>query len=448
MVKERIGLLDSLRGLAVLGILLCNIPISAEPHSVATSLTLWPLGMAPASVAVWWVTQVFFQQKFYSMFAMLFGASILMVGGDGGGADAKARRRILILRLASLLAIGLFHGFVIWQGDVLNTYAVVGLLVLWVRHWPAKRLLQAGVAVHLALSAWGAWKLLSHAAQGGGDPPPAEMAKFLAGVHADSVQYAGTFQQSFVQNAKDFWDFTFDSFTSWPQTWPILVLSLMLIGMGLFKLGVLSGKASTGVYQALVGAGLGVLAIVGLAETAYMLLPSHPWLPRALARWLQSATAPVASLGYVGLMVLATRARVWRAIPAVLAPVGQMAFTNYLTQSILMTALLYGGRGPGLVRQGRPAVAGRRRRGDLAAADPVVALVDGPLHHGAAGVAVAAGLSRSHAPAPRARDGDGRRLIARRPGVEEGVQRGVDHRDGHRLAQAAWAWAWLMPAAV
>lgn len=349
MGRERIGLLDSLRGLAVLGILLCNIPISAEPHSVATSLTMWPLGMAPASVAVWWVTQVFFQQKFYSMFGMLFGASILLVGGEGrGAADAGERRRILILRLVSLLAIGLFHGLVIWQGDVLNTYAVVGLLAMWARSWPAKRLLQAGIGLHLGLSAWAAWKLLSHAAQGGGDPPPAEMAQFLAGVHADSVQYAGTFAQSFHQNAKDFWDFVFGAFTQWPQTWPLVVLALMLMGMGLYKLGVLSGRVSTGVYQGLIGAGLGALVIVGLAETAYMLLPDHPWAPRALARWLQSATAPVVSLGYVGLMVMATRSRIWKAIPAVLAPVGQMAFTNYLTQSILMTVLLYGGRGPGL----------------------------------------------------------------------------------------------------
>jgi uncharacterized protein len=345
MVKERIVLLDSLRGLAVLGILLCNIPIAAEPHSVATSLTMWPLGMAPSSVAVWWVTQVFFQQKFYSMFAMLFGASILMVGGEGGDSD---KRKILILRLVSLLAIGLFHGLVIWQGDVLNTYAVVGLLAMWARSWPAKRLLQAGIGLHLGLTAWAAWKLLSHAAQGGGDPPPAEMARFLAGVQADTLQYAGSSTQSFAQNAKDYWAFVLDAFTQWPQTWPMLVLSLMLIGMGLYKLGVLSGKAPTGVYQGLIGAGLGTLAIVALVETAYMMLPSHPWPPRALARWLQSATAPVVSLGYVSLMVMATRTRVWKAIPAVLAPVGQMAFTNYLTQSILMTALLYGGRGPGL----------------------------------------------------------------------------------------------------
>jgi uncharacterized protein len=349
MVKDRIVLLDSLRGLAVLGILLCNIPIAAEPHSVASSLTLWPLGMAPGSVAVWWVTQVFFQQKFYSLFAMLFGASILMVGGEGGAAaDAGERRRILILRLVSLLAIGLFHGFVIWQGDVLNTYAVVGLLAMWARSWPAKRLLQAGIGLHLGLSAWSAWTLLKHAAEGGGDPPPTAMARFLAQVRADSVQYAGDFGQSLVQNGKDYWDFVFHAFTQWPQTWPLLVLSLMLIGMGLFKLGVLSGKASTGVYQGLIGVGLGALAIVGLAETVYMILPSHPWAPRALARWLQSATAPVVSLAYVGLMVLAARARIWKTIPAILAPVGQMAFTNYLTQSILMTLLLYGGRGPGL----------------------------------------------------------------------------------------------------
>ena len=360
MGKDRIVLLDSLRGLAVLGILLCNIPLAAVPEAVATSLTLWPLGMAPASVAVWWGTQVFFQQKFYSMFAMLFGASILLVGGEGGPTpDARERRRILILRLVSMLAIGLFHGFVIWQGDVLHTYAIVGLVVMWARSWPAKRLLQLGIGLHLALSGWSAWKLLSRVAAGGGDLPAAAMARFLAEIRAASAQYSGGFLQSLVQNAKDYADFIAGSFTHWPPMWPLLVLSLMLTGMGLYKLGVLTGKAPKGVYQGLVGAGLGALLIAGFAETAYTLLPSHDWTVRALARWLQSATAPVISLGYVGLMVLAARSRIWKAIPAVLAPVGQMAFTNYLTQSILMTVLLYGGRGPSLYgKVDRPFLAG------------------------------------------------------------------------------------------
>ena len=356
MTKDRILLLDSLRGLAVLGILLCNIPIAAVPEAVATSLPLWPLGQAPASVGVWLTTQIFFQQKFYSLFAMLFGVSILLVGGEGGERD---RTRILILRLVSLLAIGLFHGFVIWQGDVLNTYAIVGLAAMWARGWPAKRLLQAGIGLNLALSGWGAFKILQHATQGGGDPPPKAMAEFFASNHADALQYAGSLTQSLVQNAKDYGGFVTASFAHWPPTWPLLVLSLMLIGMGLYKLGVLSGRASPGVYKALIGTGLGALAIVGMAETFYTVLASHPWPIRAMARWLQSATAPVVSLGYVGLMVLAARSRLWKTIPSILAPVGQMAFTNYLTQSIIMTAIFYGGRGPGLYgKVDRPGLAG------------------------------------------------------------------------------------------
>jgi uncharacterized protein len=257
-----------------------------------------------------------------------------------------------------LLAIGLFHGFVIWQGDVLNTYAIVGLLAMWARSWPAKRLLQAGVGLHVGISVWSAWGLLQRAAKGGGDPPAAALTKFLAATKTDAAQYAGTFAQSFTQNAHDYAGFVTGSF-SWPPIWPLLVLSLMLIGMGLYKLGVFSGKASSGAYRGLIGVGLGFLAIVGLAEALYTVLPAHPWPPRALARWLQSATAPVVSLGYVGLMVMAARARIWKAIPAILAPVGQMAFTNYLTQSILMTALLYGGRGPGLYgKVDRPFLAG------------------------------------------------------------------------------------------
>ncbi|MBO9707207.1 MAG: DUF418 domain-containing protein [Caulobacter sp.] len=356
MAKDRIVLLDSLRGLAVLGIFLCNIPIAFAPEGVAMSLTLWPLGHDPASSAVWLTTQMFFQQKFYTMFSMLFGVSMLLVGGEG---DDRDRTRILILRLVSMLAIGLFHGFVIWQGDVLHTYAIVGLVAMWARSWSPKRLLQAGIGLHVALSAWTAFKILQGAGKGMAGPPPQVMARFMAENQAAAAQYGGSFMQSLTQNAHDYADFVRGSFTTWPPSWPLLVLSLMLMGMGLYKLGVLTGKASDGVYRGLIGAGLGALAVVAMAEALYVILPDHAHPVRNLARWLQSATAPVVSLGYAGLMVMAARARVWRAIPAVLAPVGQMAFTNYLTQSILMTAIAYGGRGPGLYgKLDRPALAG------------------------------------------------------------------------------------------
>ncbi|USQ94937.1 DUF418 domain-containing protein [Caulobacter sp. RL271] len=160
--KDRIVLLDSLRGLAILGILLCNIPVAFEPESVAESVPFWPHGQAPASLAVWWVTQVFFQQKFYTLFGMLFGASVLLVGGEGGDRD---RTTMIVKRLLALLAIGLLHGLVIWQGDVLSFYAVVGLIVLLVRGWSARRLLTTGIVLHLAIQGWELWRMLSRAAR-------------------------------------------------------------------------------------------------------------------------------------------------------------------------------------------------------------------------------------------------------------------------------------------
>jgi uncharacterized protein len=70
-------------------------------------------------------------------------------------------------------------------------------------------------------------------------------------------------------------------------------------------------------------------------------------------------TAPLTTLAYVGLMVFAARSKgVWSAIPRALAPVGRMAFTNYLTQSLIMTAIFYGGRGLALHgKVDRPALA-------------------------------------------------------------------------------------------
>ena len=76
MTANRIVLLDAIRGLGVLGILLCNIPDFAAAPSTAESLPLWPYGHSAASTGLWLVTQIFFREKFITLFAMLFGPSI------------------------------------------------------------------------------------------------------------------------------------------------------------------------------------------------------------------------------------------------------------------------------------------------------------------------------------------------------------------------------------
>lgn len=355
MPKDRIVLLDSLRGLAILGILICNIPLAFEPESVAESVPFWPHGMAPASLAVWWVTQVFFQQKFYTLFGMLFGASILLIGGEGGDRD---RTVMIAKRLLALLVIGLFHGLVIWQGDVLSFYALVGLVALLARGWSARWLLTVGVVLHLIEYGWTLWRMLSRAARFDQPIPPDLTARIAKESAAETARFSGDFASAFSQNAHDYWTFLTQSW-SWPPLWPMTVLALMLMGMGLFKLGVLKGQLSPTAHKALVAVGLTAMVVVAAPLSLYLAVPSKPMMLGVLARWLQGLTAPAVSLGYLALLALALRHQVWRAIPAVLAPVGQMAFTNYLMQSVIMTVLSYGGRGPVLYgKLDRPALAG------------------------------------------------------------------------------------------
>ena len=121
----------------------------------------------------------------------------------------------------------------------------------------------------------------------------------------------------------------------------------MLIGLGCFKTGVFTGQASTRTYVVLTVIGLLALAGTGALLTGVVVNGlARKWLQATEA--FQLASAPLTTLAYVSLMVFAARATgLWSAIPRVLAPVGQMAFTNYLTQSLIMTAIFYGGRSPG-----------------------------------------------------------------------------------------------------
>jgi uncharacterized protein len=355
MTKERIVLLDALRGLAILGIMICNIPTVLVPEIVAESVPLWPHGQAPASLAVWWVTQVFFQQKFVTLFGMLFGASILLVGGEGGD---RPRTVMIVKRLAALVAIGFFHGLVIWHGDVMSYYALVGLLVLLVRGWSWRRLLAIGIVVHLFATSLTLWRILSSAATMDKPMPPGVLAQIAERSRTATAAFGGDFASSLAQTTHTYLEY-FSGSWHWPPVWPLKVLGLMLMGMGLFKLGLLKGKASPAVYKTLAAVGLGTMALVAVVLSLYLAIPSRPAVLAKLSYWMQSATAPLISLGYLGLLALAANAKIWRAIPAVLAPVGQMAFTNYLMQSVIMTALSYGGRGPVLYgKLDRPALAG------------------------------------------------------------------------------------------
>lgn len=350
--KDRIILLDALRGLGVLGILLCNAPGFAFPYDLSDSVLGWPFGTGSETMSVWLVTQWLFQRKFVTLFSMLFGISMFLVGGERGREGGREGDRLLNRRLLWLLVFGIAHGFAIWWGDVLLSYALAGFAVGQARSWPARRLLAWGVGLWLLFAALTALGLALMA----GQPPDetvGEAAREAAKGAAAIAAYRGDFLASMAMNARE----RLDGLPYEPIIF-LLTASLMMIGLGAFKKGVFTGQASGRAYGALIAVGLLALAATGWAYFAFVLggLPSRTL---ALAEGLQTITAPLTTLAYVGLMALAARSTgVWRRIPAVLAPVGQMAFTNYIAQSLVMTAIFYGGRGLGLyARLDRPALA-------------------------------------------------------------------------------------------
>lgn len=340
MTKDRIVLLDALRGLGVLGILLCNAPDFSVPPVVAESAAHWPHGTGAATLSVWVVTQWLFQRKFVTLFAMLFGVSIFLVGGERSDLERGA---ILRRRLSWMVVFGLLHGFAIWYGDVLLSYALAGFAVMLARSWSARRLIRTGLGIWIAVSLLMLVGMSIAASMPKDSAQQAlETAQELAKAKAGEAQYSGTFLQSLIQNGKDRLAFL-------PAEPIIFVMTsaLMMIGLGAFKTGVLTGEASDRLYRRLLVGGLLASALVGglFIAGAVMGLPRGLGLVSVGIQW---ALAPPTTLAYVALMVFAARSKVWSAIPRALAPVGQMAFTNYLAQSLIMTAIFYGGRGLGL----------------------------------------------------------------------------------------------------
>lgn len=239
---ERHLSLDILRGLGVMGILAVNAVGFAQPMSVYISPELSPHPLVGAEATAWWVVQTFFHYKFVTLFSMLFGVSILLVGGERSD---KPRGALLRRRLGWLLVIGLIHGLVIWFGDILLLYACTGFLAMLARSWTPKRLFAVSIPILLLGSILAVVPLLvlegappemqkqviAGMGQPGGDVP---VAASIAAMKAGLVS-------AMTVNAKQW-------LVLQPASLIVFVWrtgALMLLGMALFKTGFLTGKAKT-----------------------------------------------------------------------------------------------------------------------------------------------------------------------------------------------------------
>lgn len=343
--SARIKGLDVVRGFALLGILAVNAGYFAAPYQSVINPTLPPIAIAPETAWAWMVMHVFFELKMVTLFSLLFGASIYLVGGETHDAERGA---VLRRRLAWLLIFGMLHGALIWYGDILFTYALTGLVVMFARSWPARRLLTNamiiyGVAVVLVYGVAAAASVLPvdrEALEGAAWAPSA------AFIERTVAWFAGA--DAFNANFQTWWTFTASPFS---VVFMARTAALMMIGMALYKLRFFSGAMSARVYGALIALGAVSLALIALQAQRNIEADFASWHMSTVGQGANNVLSIFVSLGYASVLILLVKAGALRFATEALSAVGRMAFTNYITQSLIMTTIFYGGRGLGLFGQ-------------------------------------------------------------------------------------------------
>jgi uncharacterized protein len=362
--RERISSIDVLRGFALLGILLMNIVSFALPDAAYWDPTIAG-GATGANLKAWLVSEVLFQGKMRSIFSMLFGAGVVLLTARAEARGEGARiADIYYRRTLWLIAFGLLHAYFIWSGDILYGYGVAGLFLYPFRRRSARFLVLAGAVVlallvpktildgreietlrsraRLAEAVAATGKKLTveeaEARRAWADklkelkPPPSEVAREIE-------DHRGGYRRLFLRRMRevtsgqsiDFYRYGFFD-----------VAGMMLLGMGLVKLGVFSAARSRRFYLVMALAGYGVGVPINWYVARREILARFDPAAMAYGSSVYDLGRCAVALAHVGVVMLVCRAGLLRGLRARLAAVGQMALSNYLMHSLICTTLFYG----------------------------------------------------------------------------------------------------------
>jgi uncharacterized protein len=332
--EERLAVVDALRGFALLGILLANV-LYWSGWGMVTDAQRLAWGGEAGVVWQYRFHHLLVDGKFYTLFSFLFGAGfalqlerLLRRGHDG---LRIYRRRVLVL-----LGIGLVHSFLIWDGDILTLYAVLGLVLPLFHRWRRRTLVLAGLVMVFAVPFLGA--ALFEAL--GWKPHEAVFAYSFGIAESMGANTAPDQALAWMQSSK------FSDFAAWLmsgpsyslglrlETWRIpKVLGVMMLGMAAGR-GLANGSllADRRLLKQVLALGLAV----GLPASV-----AYAWLPgQGQSGWASTLGTVPLGLAYAAAFALAwPHASRWLGV--FVAP-GRMALTNYLTHSVLGVVLFYG----------------------------------------------------------------------------------------------------------
>jgi len=345
--KERIEVLDVLRGFAIFGILLVNMAAYNSPLAILQwSDVEWWTGTADhlAEGLIFYLAR----GKFVTMFSFLFGLSfaLFLLRAEASGAPffPLYRRRLL-----ALLLIGLLHRFFLWHDDILAFYAIVGFFLLLAMRAKARTVLILALLVFFLprvkwfYDEWRTFGATPAATEAQAGPSGEDVSEQLrapveARIHAFGQGNLAEVHTQRTEDALAGWGYYF-WYYSFPPT-----LAMFLFGLYVGRRRIfhdLTGQLSCVRHMLWWGLALGLVgeAVYFLLPRLASVLPTWTGLFRLTVWW--TFGVPGLCFFYVAVLTLLFRNPAWRGWLAPLGAVGRTALSNYLLQSVICTTIFY-----------------------------------------------------------------------------------------------------------
>jgi uncharacterized protein len=361
---QRINSMDIIRGISLFGILLMNIvgfglyKAYFDPTNNGGA-TGWNLN-------VWWMNTLFFEGTMRGMFSMLFGAGILLfTGRKTESMEGTVVTDLFFRRLMWMVLFGVIHCYLLlWDGDILYTYGIVGMFAFSFRHLSAQKLIiivSVMLVVATALevkdyfqtksifeNATAATVKKNKGAKLSNDETKA-IAKWDDKIKENKATPA-TLKEEMTARSKGYWSIVMHKAPEnmMAQTIGLYrygfwdTLAMMLFGMAFFKIGILKAAKSNLFYWKMVLIGYGIGITVNYFEGSSIVDSNFSILTIYKTYMTYHLGRIPTTCGHIALIMLFVKSGFLPLLQKSLAAVGQMAFTNYITHSIICNIIFLG----------------------------------------------------------------------------------------------------------
>ena len=336
--KKRIQSLDLIRGIAILGILIMNINSFSAISMAYLNPNLGP-GIEGYNAWIHGFSYLFADMRFMSIFSILFGVGMMIFVSNVESRGLKAAK-FHYRRMLFLGVIGLLHAYLIWMGDILVPYAICACFVFLIRKWSSRFLiflaaifffvpLIMNLMLWFGLSPEELFRIFDPVWNPSFTEQIQEIIAYRGpyldqlGLRAEGAQY----MQTYLFIGEGFWRYS----------------SMMILGILLHRWNWFSAfKSKTwhlrfGIIFFFTGL---FIAAIGLFQS-YEMNWNGPWA-LTIGHQYTYVSSLLVALAYISLFIYWSQTNLWSGLQHRLQEVGRMAFTNYISSSIICTLICYG----------------------------------------------------------------------------------------------------------